>query len=378
MMAPIKILIVEDEQLVADDLRETLEYLGYAVLALTSTGEEAILLVESLEPDLVLMDICLEGEVDGIEASSEILSRFHIPVVYLTANADKGTLERVKCSQPFGYILKPFDEMILATTIDIALGRHHAEVEVKQALAIAQADKQAAESQTQLKSHYLYMAAHEFRNPLTTIQLGAEILKNYSHQMSEDKIQIHLQRIESATESLNYLLEDILTLGKAEAGKLECHRVPMDVVSFCQELVESLRWTLTDQYTLKFAVDGEYRIACLDEQLLWHLLNNLLTNAIKYSPLGGVISLRLIWEENRICFQIQDQGIGIPHPALANLFEPFQRANNVGNIPGTGLGLAIVKQCVDLHGGTIEVDSVVNQGTNFIIRLPINNQELPT
>ncbi len=373
MMAPIKILIVEDEQLVADDLRETLEYLGYAVLALVATGEEAILLVESLQPDLVLMDICLEGEMDGIEASHQILSRFHIPVVYLTANADKATLKRVKGSQPFGYILKPFDEMILATTIDIALGRHQAEVEVKKTLATVQIDKQAAESQIQLKSHYLYMAAHEFRNPLTTIQLGAEILKNYSHQMSEEKKQLHLQRIEYATENLNYLLEDILTLGKAESGKLECHPAPIDVVSFCQELLESLRWSLAEQYTLKFVVNTDYRIACLDEQLLWHLLNNLLTNAIKYSPLGGIVYLKLIWEDDTICFQVQDQGIGIPQPSLEKLFEPFQRANNVGNIPGTGLGLAIVKQCVDLHGGTIEIDSIVGQGTTFMIRLPINN-----
>ena len=372
MMTPMKILIVEDEQLVADDLRETLEYLGYAVLALVATGEEAILQVESLQPDLVLMDICLEGQIDGIEASHQIQSRFHVPVVYLTANADKATLARVKGTQPFGYILKPFDEMILATTIDNALSRHQAEVAVKKALAAAQVDKQAAESQIQLKSHYLYMAAHEFRNPLTTIQLGAEILKHYSNQMSEEKKQQHIQRIESATENLNYLLEDILTLGKAEAGKLECHPTPIDVVSFCEELVESLQWSVTEQYTLKFAVDGDSGLAYLDEQLLWHLLNNLLTNAIKYSPLGGIVSLTLSWKDNTICFQIQDHGIGIPQPALDKLFEPFQRANNVGDIPGTGLGLAIVKQCVDLHGGKIEVNSVVGQGTTFVITLPTN------
>jgi signal transduction histidine kinase len=116
----------------------------------------------------------------------------------------------------------------------------------------------------------------------------------------------------------------------------------------------------------------------LDEKLLWHLLNNLLTNAIKYSPEGGIVSLTLTLlgepsdeqTDEQICFTIRDQGIGMPVDYLDHLFEPFQRAKNVGKIEGTGLGLAIVKRSVDLHGGSISVDSAVNQGTEFTIKLP--------
>lgn len=372
-MVPIKILVVEDEQLVADDLRETLEYLGYVVPALLATGEEAILMVESLQPDLVLMDIRLAGKMDGVEASFEIQSRFHVPVVYLTANADRATLERVKATQPFGYILKPFDEKILSTTIEIALGRHEAEFEVQKALSAAQADKQIAQSQSQLKSQYLYMAAHEFRNPLTTIRLGSEILKHYSNQMPEEKRQKHINRIQSATDTLIYLLEDILTLGQAEAGIIQYNPAPMDVVTFCKEQVESLQLTAGEEHDVKFSVIGDQRIACLDEKLLWHLLNNLLSNAIKYSPKGGTVSLTLSWEEKNICFQVQDQGIGIPKESQPKLFEPFQRARNVGNIPGTGLGLAIVKQCVEMHQGTMSFESEVLRGTTFVVRLPLKD-----
>ena len=370
-MIDMRILIVEDEQLVADDLRETLEYLGYSVAALVASGEDAIHKVESVQPDLVLMDIRLAGEMDGIEASVAIQSRFQVPVIYLTANADRSTLERVKATQPFGYILKPFDERILATTIDIAVSRHQAEVDVQKALVAAQAQKQAAESQTQLKSQYLCMAAHEFSNPLAAIKLGTEILKYYGDQMPEQKKQNQIKRIESAMKTLTHLLEEILTLGQAESGKLECNPAQMDVVSFCQEQVAVMQLSAPEQHTLTFSTDSEHRVACLDEKLLWHLLNNLLSNAIKYSPAGGVVSLRLCWEEDTICFRVQDQGIGIPIEAQAKLFEPFHRAKNVGKIPGTGLGLAIVKQCVDLHGGKINVESAVGQGTTFVIRLPI-------
>jgi signal transduction histidine kinase len=366
----LKILIVEDEQLVADDLRETLEYLGYTVLSLAATGEEAIALVGIEAPDLVLMDIRLAGEMDGIEASKEIQSRFHIPVVYLTANADRATLERVKATHPFGYILKPFDEKILATTIEIAFSRHQAEVEVQKALLIAQEDKQAAELENKQKSHYLYMAAHEFRNPIAAIRMGAEILKNYSNQMTEDKKEKYFQRIEYATNSLNQILEDILTLGQAESGKLQCLPIEMDIVNFCQEQIEALQISVGNKYNLKLSVMGESQIIYLDEQLMWHLLNNLLSNATKYSPMGGVVSLTISFEDDAVYLSIKDQGIGIPTEAQSKLFEPFQRAANVGKIPGTGLGLAIVKQCVDLLGGKIECKSILGQGTSFIIQLP--------
>lgn len=355
----IYILVVEDEQLVADDLRETLEYLGYSVSDLVASGEEAIIQAEIKKPNLVLMDIRLEGQMDGIEASMHIQS-FGIPVVYLTANADQATLERAKVSQPFGYILKPFDEKTLSTTIEIALSRHQAEINIKS----------AAESQIQQKSQYLCMAAHEFRNPLTTIKLGTEILKEYT-SISTDKRQEYLRRIEAATDSLTNLLEDILTLGQTDSGKLAYYPSSIDVITFCEEMLESLRVSIGKQYTLQFIVNGNRRLAHLDKNLLCHLLDNLLSNAIKYSPVGSIVLLIVNWEIDFICFQIQDQGMGIPEESYKYLFEPFQRATNVSKIPGTGLGLAIVKQCVDLHGGTIDFVSHVGKGTTFFVKLPL-------
>ncbi len=198
--------------------------------------------------------------------------------------------------------------------------RHQAEVEVQKALFMVQADKFAAESQTELKSQYICMAAHEFRNPLTAIKLGAEMLKEYSDKISEEKKQKHIQRIETATDSLINLLEEILTLGKAESGKFEFHPLPIDAVTFCEEIVESLQVTIGDRYDLQFVFEGCSRIAYLDEHLLWHLLNNLLSNAIKYSPVDSVISLLVIREPDCICFQIKDQGIGIPFESQSQLF----------------------------------------------------------
>jgi signal transduction histidine kinase len=113
----------------------------------------------------------------------------------------------------------------------------------------------------------------------------------------------------------------------------------------------------------------------MDEKLLRSILGNLLSNAIKYSPQGSTVQLRLTCQENQAVFQVQDQGIGIPNADKQRLFESFHRASNVGTVSGTGLGLTIVKNCVDLHGGAIDVESEVGRGTTFTVTLPMNPRE---
>ncbi len=125
-MTDAKILVVEDENIVALEIKKRLQKLGYIVPGVASTGEDAISKVEGILPDLVLMDIMLKGEIDGIHAAGEIRKRFNIPVIYLTAYSDEETLQRAKFTEPYGYILKPFEEDDLRTTIEIALYRHQA------------------------------------------------------------------------------------------------------------------------------------------------------------------------------------------------------------------------------------------------------------
>ncbi len=131
-MATAEILVVEDESIVAKDIQNTLEKLGYAVSAVVYSGEEAIERVVETHCDLVLMDIVLRGDMDGVEAAERIRARFNIPVVYLTAYADSETLQRAKISQPYGYILKPFEERELHVTIESALYKHKMEEDAKE------------------------------------------------------------------------------------------------------------------------------------------------------------------------------------------------------------------------------------------------------
>lgn len=369
-MAGIKILIVEDERLVADDLRETLESLGYEVVGLVATGEAAIVQVEQLGPDLVLMDIRLQGELDGVAAASTIQQRFQIPVVYLTANADRPTLNRAKVTQPFGYILKPFDDRVLATTIEIALARHQAETMIQSALTSNVAQRQAAELEVQRKSQVLSRISHELRNPLTTMQFALVALQQSRDQISETKRQVYFQRIQDAIHSFSYLLENILTLEKGNVGQLPLNRTAFDLVRFCQDQIEMFQFSAGNRHTLRFTSDCKTCLVLLDTTLIWHLLNNLLSNAVKYSPLGGIVDLGLDLEDTHVNLRVTDRGMGIPAADLDSLFEPFQRGSNTTDIPGTGLGLAIAKQYVEIHGGELSVRSVLGEGTTFTAHLP--------
>ncbi|MGC9505327.1 hybrid sensor histidine kinase/response regulator [Baaleninema sp.] len=370
-MSEIRILIVEDEAIVADDIAYRLENLGYEIADIVASGEEAIEAATKELPDLVLMDIMLQGEIDGIEAARVIRERLNLPVVYLTANADRATLERAKLTVPLGYVLKPFKDRELQVTIEIALTRHQAERELQNALETTRQQQQAAEENSDLKSQYLSMTSHEFRTPLTVIQSSAEMLEHFSEVWSMEKKQKYLQRILSSTASMNQLLEDVLTFGRVESGKLPFQRNWMDVESFCRDLIEAISFGAGQGYSIEFAVVGRPQKAYLDEKLLWHLLNNLLSNAVKYSPEGGTVILKAAFEGDRICFQVSDSGIGIAPEEQHRLFEPFHRAKNVGKIPGTGLGLAIVKRSVDLHGGSISVSSQEGKGTTFTVVLPL-------
>lgn len=222
----------------------------------------------------------------------------------------------------------------------------------------------------ELKSRFMSMTSHEFRTPLTTILSSAELLKNYSHKLSDEKKQIHLARIQVSVQNLIQMLNDILLLGKAEAGKLEFNPELIDLREFCQGLVEEFQLGVNDRLSLVFTDECPLSSVYMDEKLLGHILNNLITNAIKYSPAGSVVNFQLIYQDKSVIFRVQDSGIGIPQDELTHLFESFYRAKNVGNIPGTGLGLPIVKKAVDLHGGIITVDSEVGVGTTFTVTIP--------
>jgi predicted ATPase/signal transduction histidine kinase len=241
--------------------------------------------------------------------------------------------------------------------------REKAERQIRKAL---EKEKEFVE----LKSRFISTASHEFRTPLTTILGTTELLRRYGMQWSEEKKQGYFDRIETNVLRMTNLLDDVLVFSKAEAGKLEFSPAPLNLLNFCQNLVEEFQEGANTKQTIIFASEGQCTDTQMDAQLLQHILSNLLSNAIKYSPAESTIDFQLTCQEREIIFQVRDRGIGIPEKDREKLFESFHRASNVGTIAGTGLGLSIVKRCVDAHQGNLKVQSQVGVGTTFIVTIP--------
>jgi PAS domain S-box-containing protein len=244
--------------------------------------------------------------------------------------------------------------------------RKRAEAEIIKAL---EREKELRE----LKSRFISMASHEFRTPMTSILSSTELLQNYSHRWTDEKKGKLYHRVKDAIKRMTELLDDVLIVNKAESGKLEFNPKPLALEKFCSDLVEEIQLGIAGKYKINFVCLSPGIKPCLDEKLLLHILSNLLTNAIKYSPQDTTVHFSCHCQDEEVIFEIQDEGIGIPTEDQPRLFESFHRGQNVGTIPGTGLGLAIVKNSVELHGGRIMFISEQGVGTTFRVTLPLDN-----
>ena len=242
--------------------------------------------------------------------------------------------------------------------------RKQAETEIRKALA---REKELRE----LKSGFISMATHEFRNPLSSILLCVQNLQEDCN-LDDSNRNFYLQSIQDAALTMNGLLEDVLVLSRAESDKQKLNLEPINLKEFCFEIVLKL----TSIYVSKgvnFDYQGELKLVDLDKKILSNILNNLLSNALKYSDSGATVDLIVAYSSDpaEVKIEVSDRGIGIPQESQKHLFESFYRAGNVNAIPGTGLGLSIVKKSVDLYQGSISIDSEINQGTKIVVVLPL-------
>lgn len=222
----------------------------------------------------------------------------------------------------------------------------------------------------ELKSRISSMISHEFRTPLAVILSSVGLLQQYSDRLTQEKKQDLLEQVRNQVKRLVSLLDEMLSLSRAETVGVQAFVEPLDFVAFCTELVNEIQQT-THLHQLLLTVHGEHRLVALDPKLMRQAITNLLSNAVKYSPEGGTVSLDLVYEAQHLSIRVKDEGIGIPPEDLERLFDLFYRASNVGRIPGTGLGMPIIRQAIEAHGGSITVESAVGVGTTFLVTLPI-------
>lgn len=233
--------------------------------------------------------------------------------------------------------------------------------------------KQALEKEKELvdiRNKFVSIASHEFRIPLSTITTSVNHVKRNSNLSESDNEKLTI--IEKQISHMRSLMEDVLTLGKAESAKLKSKNQKLNLILFLQSLIREVTEAHVT-HKVKFQFSSTDVEISSDEKLLRNVFINLLTNAIKFSPGHNVVDMVLEQEDNGVKVRITDYGIGISEIDLARIFEPFNRGSNTGSIKGTGLGLSIVKRAVEVLGGSLSIESKVGTGTSIIVKLPIQN-----
>ncbi|GAA4495930.1 hypothetical protein GCM10023172_08500 [Hymenobacter ginsengisoli] len=239
------------------------------------------------------------------------------------------------------------------------------QAELAQALA-------AEQELGELKSRFVSMASHEFRTPLTAVLTSASLIEKYPAADQQDKRLRHLDRIRQSVNHLNDVLEEFLSVGRIEEGKVVAHPTRLDLPTLLHDTVADVQGLLKAGQTIEQAISCPEPL-WLDPSLLRKIVVNLLSNALKYSGENTVVRLAATCAGGQLTLVVQDQGVGISQEDQAHLFERFFRARNVTNVPGTGLGLYIIARYLELMGGTINLSSELGQGTTVTVTLPYEN-----
>ncbi len=413
---PARILIVEDERIVARDLESALTELGYSVPATVATGEDAIARVRDLRPDLVLMDIRLPGAIDGVQAASSVRQEHDIPVIYLTAHSDDETLRLAMQTEPLGYLVKPFSPPQLRCAIEIALNRRqinarlrerhewlastlrkfgdgnaaedkagcfngvaealagcgHAEADLEPTLAERIADLEAANRELE---RFTCGIANDLRGPLKGIDgLSQSLIDDHAANLGPDGLQT-LKQVRETAAHMRRVIDDLLLLSIDDllllTGVRKCvpRKDPVDLSRIARDIMACLRES-APQRAVKAVIEQNVRVDG-DPAMLRIALESLLRNAWKST--GEIEHARIEFgaieqDGQRVCF-VRDNGAGFDMKRTENLFDAPQYLDTANSLEGEGLGLAIAQRVIGKHGGRIWAEGAVGRGATFYFAL---------
>jgi signal transduction histidine kinase len=400
---------VEDEGIVALDLATRLARMGYQVIGQAASSAQALSLAQADPPDVVLMDIVISGDRDGIETAQLLQQRFDVAVIYITAYGDDRALQRAKDTRPYGYLLKPIREQELRCAIEIALHRRRLDRELATALersrgaetsarAInAELDRSVSERTAEVlianrrlgertlelqqamnaKDAFLARVSHELRTPLSSILGFTDILLMGIHgPLNADQTR-HLATIQRSGEHLLSLINDLLDLSKIGSGRLELHTESLHCRMIIEEVCAALAPLATAKgLELRKLIPEQDLCVHADERALRQILLNLVGNAIKFTEAGSVSVGYLATDDTGapcVAFEVRDTGPGLCREDWDKLFQPFSQleGESAAAVRGSGLGLHVSLGLAEQMQGTIRVTGEYGVGSTFRLILPV-------
>lgn len=389
--APARILIVEDERIVAEDLREALLELGYDVIGIAATAAKALSMALEGKPDVVCMDIVIKGDRDGIDVAGELWREHMIPSVFTTAYSDEAIMERAANAHPAGFLVKPYDIGNLRCTLEVALAKIAADKELHEyrkelELKVQRTTGDLENTREQLIESQKMEAvgtltggiAHDFNNMLLPITGYAQILAEELDQ-SEPKLAGYAKEIFRAASSAASLTRQLLAFSRRQILEKQVRDVH-ELIRGCQKMLSRV---IGEDLSLCLDLDEKPASCLVDSGQIEQVLMNLCINARDAMEVGGMITvtskrvrvadvpehaLAEDLDAEWLCLEVRDTGRGMSPSTASRVFEPF--FSTKGNM-GTGLGLSVVHGIVTQHDGEIEVESTPGTGTIFRIFIPL-------
>jgi len=304
-------------------------------------------------------------------ARREIAVPTYLPFVFLTTQQNVGISSDHLEALIDDLIYLPVEKIELRTKIRVLLRSRSYSLQLKAAHEKLNHSLVREQESNKIKSSFISKVSHDFRNPLNSISGMAQILEAYGDKLTPEKKAQVLQQLRRNVSKMTNLLDDVLLISQKELGKLQFNPAPLELAIFCRGVIGEIQAAFSNKQTINFVCQPEQSKFNLDSKLLNYILTNLLTNACKYSPQDSVIDFEIRARQSELIFIIGDRGIGIPPEDIPHLFEAFYRASNSQNYQGTGLGLAIAKEYAEFHQGTISVESELEVGTTFMVKIPM-------
>jgi signal transduction histidine kinase len=317
------VLIVEDESIVAMELEEQVKALGCGVMGPVSTAAAALGICECHLPDLVLMDIRIEGIQDGIDAAQAIHDRFGIPVIYLTALADTVTMDRAKLTGPAGYLLKPVRPDELKAAVAIALHKSENERLLQQQ-----------------RAEFISMLTHDIRSPLQTVSGCAELLADTFAEAGVNDSGELLRHIRDGVSHTNEMVSNFFSVMNFEFGRIELAIAPLSLNQVLKRVADRHSNDASRrELFLETRLAADLPLIEADHVILDRIITNLLVNALKFTPAGGRITVSSENRSPQVAASVTNTGTTISSEDMPHLFERGWRGAGVEVMEGSGLGL---------------------------------------
>jgi two-component system sensor histidine kinase/response regulator len=358
------VLIIDDDKIMLDSCTQVFVKEGYQTQT-AENGDKGLKKFKDETPDLVLVDLKMPG-IDGMEVLKELKTTDPncVAIVITGYGTIESAVEAMKRGA-YDFLLKPFTPDELRIIVRRGLERKKC----------IEQTKMLKEEKEKMRENFVSMVSHELRSPLAAVQQNLMVILAGMVGEIPEKTQQMLLRMKERIRGLISLISDWLDLSRIESGEMVSTLEPVELGDVLRGVVDLLQ-PLADEkkVTLSFTESAEYSTILGNRETLQMLFTNLVHNGIKYNREGGKVGITSNCGDSVLIVTIEDTGIGIPHENLPLIFEQFYRVKNGKQIGGSGLGLSIAKKIVEVHSGSIEVESEQGKGTVFKVRLPMRNR----